>query len=46
MFLVLYRQDLVRFSSLWEEDELGKVRPRDLHFFHFFQVRIVLFHPL
>jgi len=43
MFLVLHRQDFLRSGFLWEEDELGKVRSRDLHFFHVFQVRIAVF---
>jgi len=41
MLIVLHHQDLVRFGSLREEDELGKVRCWDLHVFYVFQVRIL-----
>ena len=45
MFFVLHRQDLFRFGSLWEEDKLGKVRCRNLHFLYVLQVRITLPRP-
>lgn len=43
VFPLLYHEDFVRSLVFRQEDELGEVRSRDLHFFNFVKVCVIFF---